>query len=121
MDFDDCIVIVVFYMFLKRIFLFFKYILFIMLLQLSQFFLPFIPFQPCTSPPFNILPHLSSCPWVVYISSLASPFPMLKEIDMIIKDIPNLINKRTRLQIVLLLSFNHFQGTENNYTNHSRK
>ena len=42
-----------------------------MLLQLSHFFLPFIPLHPI---PF---PHLSSCPWMIYISSLASPFPIL--------------------------------------------
>ena len=55
---------------------FFKYILLIMLLQLSHFFLPFIPLHlvPCLPPSF---PHLSSCPWVIHISSLASPFPIL--------------------------------------------
>ena len=40
------------------------------------FFLPFIPF--CHAAPLPpSFPHLSSCPWVVYISSLASPFPIL--------------------------------------------
>ena len=34
------------------------------------FFLPLYPPPPC-------IPHLSSCPWVVHISSLASPFPIL--------------------------------------------
>ena len=56
--------------------MFLKYILLIMLLQLSHFFLPSIPLHPV--PP--LLPafcHLSSCPWVVHISSLASPFPTL--------------------------------------------
>ena len=52
-----------------------KYILLIMLLQLFQFF-PFIPFCP-THPLPPTFPHLSSCPWVVHISSLASPFPIL--------------------------------------------
>ena len=47
-----------------------------MLLQLSLFSLSFIPLNP-------ILPFLpafrpfSSCPWVIRVSSLASPFPML--------------------------------------------
>ena len=53
-----------------------------MLLQLSHFFSPlylhlylhlYSPL-PCTSPPTSI-PHLSSCPWVVHVSSLASPPP----------------------------------------------
>ena len=53
----------------------FKYTLLIILLQLSQFF------SLCSLslvPPFPpAIPHLSSCPWVVCISSLASPFPIL--------------------------------------------
>ena len=54
---------------------YFKYILLIMLVQLSHFF-PFIPL--CHAPPIPpALPHLSSCPWVVHISSLTSPFPIL--------------------------------------------
>ena len=47
----------------------FKYILLIMLLQLTHFFLPL---SPSTQQP-----PLSSCPWVIHISSLASPFPIL--------------------------------------------
>ena len=40
------------------------------------FFLPFIPFHPI--PPYSSAsPPLSSCPWVVHVSSLASPFPLL--------------------------------------------
>ena len=31
---------------------------------------------PCTSFPPSF-PHLSSCPWVIHVSSLASPFPIL--------------------------------------------
>ena len=31
---------------------------------------------PCKPPPI-IIPHLSSCPWVIHISSLASLFPIL--------------------------------------------
>ena len=58
------------------IFIFFKYILLIMLLQLSHFFLPFIPLYPVPSIPASFL-HLSSCPWVIHISSLATPFPIL--------------------------------------------
>ena len=57
-------------------FFFKNYILLIMLLQLSYFSLPFIPLCPVAPipPPF---PNLSSCPWVIHISSLASPFPIL--------------------------------------------
>ena len=57
-------------------FFFFKYILLIMLLQLSLFFLPFIPLCPETPLP-PAFPYLSSCPWVIHISSLASPRPIL--------------------------------------------
>ena len=45
-----------------------------MLLQLSHFFLPFIPLHLPSPPAF---PHLSSCSWVIHISSLSSPFPKL--------------------------------------------
>ena len=48
------------------------YILLIILLQFSQFS-PYIPPVPCTSQPSTI-PPLSSCPWVVHISSLTSLF-----------------------------------------------
>ena len=51
----------------------FKYILLIMLLQLSHFFLLFIALCPARSLP-PAFPHLSSCPWDIRISSLASPF-----------------------------------------------
>ena len=57
--------------------LFFKYILLIMLLQLSQFFLPFIPLHPASPYPPAFPSPLSSCPWVIHISSLASQFPIL--------------------------------------------
>ena len=57
-------------------FYFFKYILLSMLLQLSHFLLPFVPF--CPAPPLPpAFSHLSSCPWVVQISSLASSLPIL--------------------------------------------
>ena len=47
-----------------------------MLLELSHFFSPLYSPQPCTSlPPAS--PDLSSCPWVIHISSLAFPFPLL--------------------------------------------
>ena len=46
-----------------------------MLLQLSHFFSPFSPL-PSTPIPSSISPF-SSCTWVVLISSLASPFPIL--------------------------------------------
>ena len=58
-----------------HIHLLFKYILLIMLLQLSQFFL-LCPALPSTLIP-SIYLHLSSCPWVMHISSFASPFPIL--------------------------------------------
>ena len=45
-----------------------------MLLQLPHIFLPFIPLCPAPLLPLAF-PHLSSCPWVIHISSLASPFP----------------------------------------------
>ena len=51
---------------------YFKYILLIMLLQLSQFF-PLALLNPVTPFPTAVLP-LSSCPWVVHVNSLASPF-----------------------------------------------
>ena len=45
-----------------------------MLLQLSQLF-HYLP-PPIT--PFRLaIPHLSLCPWVVHVSSLATPFPIL--------------------------------------------
>ena len=56
--------------------LFKKYILLVMLLQLSHFFSPLFP-SALHSPHTSIPPHLSSCPWVVHISSLASSFPIL--------------------------------------------
>ena len=64
-------------LFLKLFFLFliFKYILLIILLQFSHFS-PFIPLCPA-HPLLPALPPLSSCPWVIYISSLASTFPIL--------------------------------------------
>ena len=55
---------------------FFYYISFIILLQLSHFS-PLYSLLPCTPPATTIPTPLSSCPWVVHISSLASPFPIL--------------------------------------------
>ena len=47
-----------------------------MLLDLSHFVLSFCP--PSFVPHLpQLFPHLSSCPWVIHISSLASPFPIL--------------------------------------------
>ena len=55
-----------------------KYILFIMLLQGSHFPPPPLhSLLPCTTPPSFLAPQLSSCPWVLHVSSLASPFPIL--------------------------------------------
>ncbi|KAF6109847.1 hypothetical protein HJG60_011038 [Phyllostomus discolor] len=59
-------------------FYFIEYILLIMLLQLSHFppLFPSILHPPpaSISPPS---PQLSSCPWVIHMSSLASTFPIL--------------------------------------------
>ena len=60
---------------LAFLFFFLKCILLTMLLQLSQFFSPLSPPPPCI--PTSSIPLLSSCPWIVQISSLASPFPIL--------------------------------------------
>ena len=51
--------------------IFLKYILLIMLLQFSHFFSPLFPSA------LHHPPTLSSCPWVVHVSSLVSPFPIL--------------------------------------------
>ena len=58
------------------IYLFFKYILLIMLLQLSYFFSPLFPSALYLPLPPSF-PQLSSCPCVIPVSSLASPFPTL--------------------------------------------
>ena len=47
-----------------------------MLLQLSLPPRPPIPLCPVLRLP-PAIPHLSSCPWVIHIGSLASPFPIL--------------------------------------------
>ena len=58
---------------LQELHFFLKYILLITLLQLSHFFSFYSP-PPCTL----LAPaHPPSCPWVIHISSLASPFPTL--------------------------------------------
>ena len=41
------------------------------------FFLPFIPLHPGPPHPPAFPLTLSSCPWVIHISSSASPFPIL--------------------------------------------
>ena len=51
------------------------YILLIVLLQLSHFFPLYSPLSCTPLPPS--FPHLSSRPWVIHMSSLASPFPIL--------------------------------------------
>ena len=55
-------------------FLFFKY--FYWLYYYSCPISPFIPLYPA-HPSHPHSPRLSSCPWVIHISSLASPFPIL--------------------------------------------
>ena len=57
-------------------FCFFNYILLIMLLQLSQFF-PLYRLHPAPCTPLGNPPHHCSCPWVMHISALATPFPIL--------------------------------------------
>ena len=57
-----------------KFFLIFKYILLIMLLELSHFFSSLFPSTLYPHPPS--FPQLSSCPWVIHINSLASPFPV---------------------------------------------
>ena len=49
-----------------------------MLLQLSHLFSPLFP-SPLPVPylPPSLFPHLSSCPWVIYIRSLAFPILFL--------------------------------------------
>ena len=47
-----------------------------MLLQLSHFFLPFIPLRAAHPLPPSF-PQLTSCSWVIHVSFLASPFPIL--------------------------------------------
>ena len=56
--------------------LFYKYLLLMMLLQLSQIFSLCSP-PPSTPHSLWQFPPLSSCQWVMYVSSLASPFPIL--------------------------------------------
>ena len=55
--------------------LLFKYTLLVMLLQWSHFF-PLYP-SALHLPSHQHPPSLSSCPWVIHISTLASPFPKL--------------------------------------------
>ena len=57
------------------IYIYFKYILLIMLFTVAPF-PPFTPLHPA-HPPLSHIPPFSSCPWVIRISSLASPFPIL--------------------------------------------
>ena len=45
-------------------------------IMVVSFFSPLYSLLPCTALP-PVFPHLSSCPWVIHINSLASPFPIL--------------------------------------------
>ena len=72
-----------FYWFYQRIsFLFHLFIYLFFKIYFIDYAITVVPFPPlyspppCTSPPTH-LPSLSSCPWVIHISSLASPFPRL--------------------------------------------
>ena len=58
------------------VFFLLNYILLIMLLQLCQLFSPLYPLLLYTPTLLHSAP-LSSCPWVIHIRSLASPFPIL--------------------------------------------
>ena len=61
----------------KETIIFLKYILLIILLQLSHFFFSTLfPSAMNTSSHLHSL-LLSSCSWVIHMSSLASPFPIL--------------------------------------------
>ena len=53
--------------------IFLNHFLLIMLVQLSQFF-PLCVIHPATHRPS---PHHCSCPWVMHVSSLATPFPII--------------------------------------------
>ena len=55
---------------------FLNYILLIMLLQLSWFF-PLCPSPPSTSHSLRKSPHHCLSPWVMCLSSLDAPFPIL--------------------------------------------
>ena len=54
----------------------FNYILLIMLLELSWFF-PLCPSLPRIPHTLRQSPHLCSCPCIMCVSSLATPFPIL--------------------------------------------
>ena len=60
------------------IFLFFLILIYFIdyAITVVPFFSPLYSPLPCTSPP-TIIPHLSSCPWVIHVNSLASSFPIL--------------------------------------------
>ena len=55
---------------------FLNYILLIILLQLSRF-VPLFLSPPSTPHSLRQSPHHCSCPWIMCISSLATPFPAL--------------------------------------------
>ena len=55
--------------------------LFLLLICFIDYAITVVPFSslysppPCTPPPTHI-PPFSSCPWVIHVSSLTSPFPI---------------------------------------------
>ena len=55
----------------------FKNIFYDYVITVIPFFLPFIPLCPVSPLPPSSFPYLSSCPWGIHVSSLASPFPIL--------------------------------------------
>ena len=56
-------------------------------IRVVPFFSAFNSLSPCTSPP-TIIPHLSSHPGVIHISSLASPFPIVLNLLLSILYLP---------------------------------
>ena len=61
---------------LSFLFLFFEIYFIDYAITVVPFFLPFIPLHPVPHLPPSF-PHLGSCPWVVHVSSLVSPFSIL--------------------------------------------
>ena len=75
-------------------------ILLIMLLRLSQFPPPLCPLPPSTPHSLRQSPHHCSSPWVMHISSLATPFPILYfTFPWLFCNYPFLLNPLTSLPI----------------------
>ena len=67
---------------LKNIYLLFLYYIYFLNNIFIDYAITVVPFPPlystpsCPPPPSHI-PHFSSCPWVIHITSLATTFPIL--------------------------------------------